>query len=300
MPSTSSGVFSSVLLVVAGCAHSRVQHAERDLRTTDGFECHAYLASEHQPVTDVILSMGGTGTGSSAFIPEAIEPVLHQRAAAFITFDKPGVRARMGDPGSARIDDEAFRRHTQGTLLQCARQALANYGPEVRWHFRGHSEGALIALNLFEQLTREAPTTARRVKTLILSGLPLEPLEQIVHRQLASLPELSGAVDRCDWPVMKKQMGISCAYLEDLRTRPSGFTLFEKIAVQSPAVAIRVFQGNRDQHTPASFVRGLEEWNAATGHLDLQVHYYDGDHHGSADVRRELTQAMLPAVSSDQ
>jgi len=72
--------------------------------------------------------------------------------------------------------------------------------------------------------------------------------------------------------------------------------MFERLAARSPGVRIRVFAGNADVNTPAHFVRELETWNAAHGHLDLAVRYYDGAHGGSPAVRRELSDLLLGLV----
>src|SRR3954470_14596943 len=95
---------------------------------------------------------------------------------------------------------------------------------------------------------------------------------------------------------MRERMGVSCAYLLDASTRPSGFTMFKRIAAGSPKVQIQVFQGNADAQTPAAFVRQLEAWNAAQGHLALAVRYYDGAHTGTPQVRQELSEFLLRLV----
>jgi pimeloyl-ACP methyl ester carboxylesterase len=293
---------SALVLSWAGCAASGTfsQLVESDLPASDGLSCRAYLVWNREPVTDVFLWMGGTGTGTSAFVPDVARELVRSRSAAFITFDKPGVSAAFGDPASVRIDDAPFARHTQGTLLECAAGALelarATLGADLRWHLRGHSEGALIALDLLDRLLADQPAAAERVRTLILSGLPLEPMAEIVRRQLADLPELARAVEDCDWPTMRDRMGVSCAYLADARARPSGREMFARLARRSPGVAIRVFQGDADAHTPARFVRELQAWNAATGHLDLQVRYYGGAHAGSPAARQEMIELLLGLV----
>jgi pimeloyl-ACP methyl ester carboxylesterase len=285
--------------LAAGCAPASVPRTEAPLRASDGLECQAYALSGREPVTDVFLSMGGTGTGTSARLPAEMQELLASRSAAFITFDKPGVHASFGDPASVRIDDGPFQRHTQATLLACARQALQlsldKFGPAIRWHLRGHSEGALLALFLFDDLLATDPALAQRVKTLILSGLPLEPAADNTRRQLADHPDLARAVEACDWVVMRK-LGVSCAYLRDAEQRPSGRAMFERIAARSPGVLIRVFAGNADINTPANFVRDLEAWNAVQGHLDLAVRYYDGARGGSPAIRREMTDLLLGLV----
>lgn len=289
--------------LAAGCVPAAVPHTETPLRANDGLECQAYILSGRQPVTDVFLSMGGTGTGTMARLPAEMQELLASRSAAFVTLDKPGVHATFGDSSSVRIDDGPFQRHTQGTLLACARQALQlsldQFGPAIRWHLRGHSEGALLALFLFDDLLATDPALAQRVKTLILSGLPLEPAAENTRRQLADHPVLERAVRACDWSVMR-HLGVSCAYFRDAEQRPSGRAMFERLAARSPGVRIRVFTGNADINTPAHFVRDLEAWNAAQGHLDLQVRYYDGAHGGTPAVRRELTELLLGIVPPGQ
>jgi hypothetical protein len=137
------------------------------------------------------------------------------------------------------------------------------------------------------------------VKTLLLSGLPLEPFDEIVRRQVAEMPDLARAVDACDWSTMKQRMGVSCGYLRDAGARPSGFTMFERLAGARLEVPIYVFEGNSDVHTPPRFVRQLEAWNEAHGHLDLRVRYYDGAHGGTPEVQREVSELLMRLASAD-
>jgi hypothetical protein len=297
----------ALCLAAFGCAD--VQRGFRlesvEFVARGGLRCDGYVVWENEPVTDVVLSMGGSGTGTSAFLPDPAAGMVRSRTAAFITFDKPGVHATFGEPSSVHIDDAPFAAHTQGTLLDCAEDALlfslSRFGPAVRWHLRGHSEGATIELFLLDRLVAKRPKDARRVDTLILSGLPLEPFADDLDRQLADKPEIRQAVDECDWAVMREQLGVSCSYLKDAASRPSGFTMFARLApAQSPA-RFRVFQGNSDINTPASFTHQLEEWNATTGQLDLVVRYYDGGHGGTPEVRQEIAALLLglaPAPTS--
>jgi hypothetical protein len=138
---------------------------------------------------------------------------------------------------------------------------------------------------------------AERVKTLVLSGLPLEPADEIVRRQLADKPRLARAVQDCDWKVMR-EIGVSCAYIVDAGKRPSGFDMFHRIASASSRVQIRVFQGNDDANVPASFVRQLQAWNAEQGHLDLTVRYYEGAHTGTPKAQQELSDLLLTLVTA--
>jgi pimeloyl-ACP methyl ester carboxylesterase len=258
-----------LLLWCVACASAR-PHVELDVPADDGLACHVYVAGDRDPRV-VILWMGGTGLGSSAFVPADLD-VPH---AAIITFDKPGVRAPFGDPAKVTIDDAVFRRYTQGTLVACARRALARFGatPVI---LRGHSEGTLIALALADD---------PRVRALVLSGLPLEPFDVLVRRQLATRPAFAAAIGRCDWPAMKQLGGVSCEYLADASKRPSGRKLFEQLGTR---VEIDVLAGTDDDLTPVSFVRDLVAWNTASGHLDLHVYEYRGGHLGTDEAHRTL------------
>jgi hypothetical protein len=96
-----------------------------------------------------------------------------------------------------------------------------------------------------------------------------------------------------------RRLGISCAYLRDAASRPSGRAMFERLAARTPRLAlhVRVLQGERDENTPARFVHELEAWNAEAGHLDLSVRYYDGDHRGTPEARRFMTELLLGIVA---
>jgi pimeloyl-ACP methyl ester carboxylesterase len=295
------GLLASVASTGCWGAKQTFAHmAQTNLTTHDDLTCRAYEVWNNEPVTDVVLSLPGTGTGTSAFVPALADAVLTARPAAYLTFDKPGVRATFGDQRSVMIDDAPFARHTEGTLLECAEAALRlsreQFGPAVRWHFLGHSEGAMIELYLLDALLTNRPADAANVRSLVFSGLPLEPLADNLRRQLADKPRLAQAVEACAWPVMRDQLGVSCGYLADARTRPSGFTLFERLASVSYAGKIRVFQGDDDINTLPSFSHQLEAWNSVHRQLDLTVRYYAAGHSGTPEVRQEVADLLLSLV----
>src|SRR5262249_46090812 len=144
---------------------------------------------------------------------------LGARGVSYVAFDKPGVRGRFGELGSTTIDEAAFARHTQGSLIACARQALASLGAGVRWHIHRHPEGGPIALFVYDDLLANDPARASQVTTLVLTGLPLEPFGEIVRRQTRDAPAVARAIATCDWTVLRT-LGVSCAYLADAAARP--------------------------------------------------------------------------------
>jgi pimeloyl-ACP methyl ester carboxylesterase len=227
---------------------------------------------------------------------------LNANPAAYLTFDKPGIRAPFGDPTRLSVNDDQLEQYTQGDMLECARQAMTwseeQFGHAVHFHFRGHSEGTLIALFLYQKLLSEEPALAARVSSLVLSGLGLEPFAALVERQLSELPPNRGnairaAIQSCDWRVLRNGLA-SCKYLEDAYARPSGRSVFENVALRAPAVDFFVFQGNNDFHTPAKNVRELEVWNTQFGHLNMTFRYYEGAHVGApTNVKRELSALLV-------
>jgi hypothetical protein len=294
----------AVMLGLASCASQPgvAELRQRVLPAPGGLACSGYAAWNHGPVADVLLTLAGTGTGSIAFVHETSWAMLDTRRAAYLTFDKPGVSATFGDPAAVRIEDEPFKRHTQGSLLGCAREALRFsdelFGSDVRWHFRGHSEGVLILLSLYDELLAKHPAQAQRVRSLVLSGVPLEPFAEILRRQLADKPLLAQAVANCDDAILKQRLGTSCLYLADAKARPSGFELFERLAARRASTEFHIFHGSRDVNTPARFVRQLESWNAERGHLDITFHHFEGGHAGTPEVKRELS-ALLTSLAPD-
>jgi pimeloyl-ACP methyl ester carboxylesterase len=295
-------IVAAVMVLGCGCGMQHVKPSEADVHTGDGLACRTYLIAQQAAITDVVLSMDGTGTGTSAWLPDELRDLVKSRPVAVVRFDKPGVRATFGKRSSVTIDDAPFERHTQGTLVDCAKQAIelveARFGRpnNLRWHLRGHSEGALVALSVYHDLLDSNTATADRVASLILSGLALEPFQQILQRQTTKWPDFARAVAACDGAGMRKT-GLSCAYLRDAAARPSGREMFERIAAKAPRARIVVFAGRYDEHTPARFVGELEAWNAASGHLPLEVHYYDGAHNGSPEAKRELHSIVLRLVA---
>jgi hypothetical protein len=295
---------SLCLALCAGCA-PRYQHVvARSLASSDALVCPGYLVWNREPVRDVFLVVNGSGTLSNAFVHPTFEALMSTSAVAYATFDKPGVRAPFGDPAALRRDDAIFQRYTLGHGVACATEALrwarAQFGPTVRLHIRGHSEGTLIALYAYDALLDSDPELAARIATLVLSGLALEPFADILDRQLATLSDgdrVRQALASCDWAVLEKRMGISCAYVDDATRRPSGRAMFERLAARAPAARFHVFHGTDDWNTPVAPVHALEAWNASTGHLPIAFHYYQGGHAGSEAARSEVAQLLASLAS---
>jgi hypothetical protein len=180
------------------------------------------------------------------------------------------------------------------------RWARAQFGPTVRLHLRGHSEGTLIALYVYDALLDRDPELAAGISTLVLSGLAMEPFADIVKHQLAILPDgdrVREALTACDWTVLEKRMGVSCAYVDDAIRRPSGRAMLERLAARAPAARFHVFQGTEDWHTPVAPIRAFEAWNASTGHLRVTFHYYEGGHAGSEAARSEMARLLASIVA---
>jgi hypothetical protein len=201
-------------------------------------------------------------------------------------------------------DHQLLERYTLGHGTACATEALRwareRFGPSVRLHLRGHSEGSLVALYTYDALLNHDAELAAAISTLVLSGLALEPFGDILERQLATAPDgerLRAALTSCDWNALETTLGISCTYVEDAKRRPSGRVMFEHLAARAPAARFYVFHGEHDWNTPVEPVRQLEAWNAAEGHLRLEFHYYDGGHAGSDAARAELTRVLTEIIS---
>ena len=278
---------------------------ERRLAAPDALACPGYLVWNNAPVRDVFLVINGSGSGSNAFVHPTFDGLLNSRPVAYSTYDKPGVSAPFGDPAAVRRDYATLERYTLGHGIACATEALrwarAQFGPSVRLHLRGHSEGALVALYLYDALLDGDPDTAARIATLVLSGLALQPIAELVEGQLAWLPDgarLRKALASCDWAVLKDRLGVSCAYMEDAARRPSGLDMFKRLAARAPGARFHVFQGTRDRNTPVEPVRALEAWNASSGHLPVAFHYYDGHHAGTDAAKTELSQVLTAIVST--
>jgi pimeloyl-ACP methyl ester carboxylesterase len=299
-------LFALGLLALAhiGCAGQSLRNVvQRDLLSKDGLTCRGYLGWNSPQVQHVFLWMNGTGVYSSAFVHPSVEAALKVNPAAYLTFDKPGIRAPFRDPAKLRVNDHELEQYTQGHMLECARQAMTwsqeQFGQTIHFHLRGHSEGTLIALFLYQKLLFEEPMLAARVSSLVLSGLGLEPFDALVERQLSEMPAKQGgviraAIQNCDWGVLRNHLAVSCKYLEDAYARPSGRSVFESIALRAPTVSFFLFQGNSDLQTPAQRVRELEAWNTQRGHLDLTFRYYEGAHVGAPpEVKRELSDLLV-------
>jgi pimeloyl-ACP methyl ester carboxylesterase len=300
-------------LVYSGCAGQSLTHVvQRDLLSKDGLTCRGYLGWNRPDVQHVFLWMSGTGVYSSAFVHPSVEAALKVNPVAYLTFDKPGIRAPFQDPAKLSVNDDELEQYTQGHMLACARQAMTwsqeQFGHAIQFHLRGHSEGSLVALFLYERLLSDEPVLAAKVSSIVLSGVGLEPFDVLVARQVSEMPAEQGsairaAIQNCDWKMLKNLMAVSCTYLKDAYARPSGRAAFESIALRAPTVGMFVFQGNNDSQTPVRYARELEAWNNQVGHLHLTFRYYEGAHVGGPpEVKRELSDLLVrltaPAIES--
>ena len=302
--------FALLALVYSGCAGQSLKHVvQRDLLSKDGLTCRGYLGWNNPDVQHVFLWMNGTGVYSSAFVHPSVEAALNVNPVAYLTFDKPGIRAPFQDPAKLSVNDDELAQYTQGHMIECARQAMTwsqeQFGHAVQFHLRGHSEGSLVALFLYEKLLSDEPVLAARVSSLVLSGVGLEPFDVLVERQLSEMPAEQGgairaAIENCDWKVLRKRMAVSCKYLKDAYARPSGRKAFESIALRAPNVRLFVFQGNSDSQTPVRYVRDLDAWNNQFGHLQFTFRYYEGAHVGGPpEVKRELSDLLVRLTAPD-
>jgi pimeloyl-ACP methyl ester carboxylesterase len=295
---------SLCLALTSGCGPHYQHIVERPLAAGDDLVCPGYLVWNSEPVRDVFLVINGSGALSNAFVHPSLEGALKTEHVAYSTYDKPGITAPFGDPAKVRRNYSLLERYTLGHGVACSTAALRwareQFGPSVRLHLRGHSEGSLVALYTYEALLDNDAESARAIATLVLSGLPVDPFDRILDRQLAFLPNgqrLKKALASCDWPVLRESLGISCAYVADATQRPSGRTMFERLAKRAPGARFYVFQGTKDWNTPVEPVRALEAWNASQGHLDMTFHYYEGGHQGSDDARAEIARLLANIVS---
>src|SRR5207248_62596 len=138
-----SGFFATLALVATGCGTSRYAHLdERPLRSFDALGCRGYLAWSREPVRDVFVVINGSGIASNAFVHPSFAKTMSTHAVAYLTYDKPGIRAPFGDPRAVRRDDGVFEKYTLSHGIACATEALRwareRFGPTVRLHLRGH------------------------------------------------------------------------------------------------------------------------------------------------------------------
>jgi hypothetical protein len=293
-----------LVLLTSGCAAHYQHVVERALPAAEGLSCAGYLVWNQEPVRDVFLVINGSGILSNAFVHPSFDGIVRHLPIAYSTYDKPGIRAPWGNPAAVRSDDASFQRYTLGHGVACATAALgwarARFGPSVRLHLRGHSEGTLVALYAYDELLDRDPETARSIATLVLSGLALDPFGDILARQLTVLPDrdrIKKALAACDFRVLKQRLGLSCSYVEDAERRPSGRAVFERLAARAPAARFYVFHGTGDWNTPVAPVRALEAWNTAQGHLRIDFHYYQGGHRGNDAVRGEIARLLMSIAS---
>jgi pimeloyl-ACP methyl ester carboxylesterase len=270
----------------------------------DDLACSGYLVWNQDPVRDVFLVINGSGLLSNAFVHPTFEEVMGTHRIAYSTYDKPGVWAPFGDPAAVHRDGALLQRYTLGHGVECATKALRwareQFGPTVRLHLRGHSEGTLVALYTYDALLDTDPGMASSIVSLVLSGLALDPFGDILEQQLLKMPDggrVRAALASCDWAMLSQRLGVSCAYIEDAERRPSGRAMFERLAARAPAARFYVFHGTHDWNTPVGSVRALQAWNASDKRLRMEFHYYDGGHTGTDAVRAEVSKVLTQLVS---
>jgi hypothetical protein len=297
-------VMCVAVLVLEGCGPRYAYLVQRELAAGDELRCGGYLVWNHEPVRDVFLVINGSGTLSNAFVHPSFRELLDEHGVAYSTYDKPGIRAPFGDPAEVSRDSASIQQYTLGHGVACATGALEwareQFGASVRLHVRGHSEGTLVALYTYDALLDADPELAAQISTFVLSGLALEPFQDILDRQLAALPggdRLREAFATCDWALLERSLGVSCAYVDDARQRPSGRALFERLAMRSSGARFYIFHGVQDTLTPVEPVRALETWNRAEGQLPIEFHYYEGEHAGSEAAREEVARLLDAIVS---
>lgn len=305
----------AVLLVLLGatllaaCAPRYQYVVERQLRSTGGLECPGYLVWDREPVRDVFLVISGSGHLSNAFVHPSFEEIVETQRVAYATYDKPGIRAPFGDPAAVKRDYSIFGRYTLGHGKACALESLRwareQFGTSVRLHVTGHSEGTLVALYAYETALDEEPALAAQLRTIVLSGLALEPIPDIIARQLAELrggDHIRAAFASCDQSVINDSpfAGTSCAYLEDAAGRPSGRAMFERLATRAPTARFHVVHGESDLNAPVTHVRALEQWNVSTGQLPISFHYVEGGHSGNPAARAEIARLWRQLVTEGE
>lgn len=275
------------------------------LTASGGQSCRGYFTWSG-PIEHVVLVMNGTGTRSNAFLPAAFEDMVRDRPVLYATLDRPGISASFGAPDAATKDDARLEASTQTQLLACASEAIhwisERFGPALHIHLRGHSEGALISLALYRQLSAQEPLLATQIATLVLTGTPLEAFRTVIASQLDVIDqhdggELRAAVSRCDWPTMRDRLAVSCAYLEDAYAQPSGRELFESLAGIQAHAQFYLFHGTQDWNANVDRVRELESW-AHTQPLALHIKYYEGGHNDPPESTRQEVSSLVISLTS--
>src|SRR4051812_18638236 len=99
-------------LVSSGCAGQSLKHVvQRDLPSKDGLTCRGFLGWNSPDVQHVLLWMSGTGVYSSAFVHPSAEAALQVNPVAYLTFDKPGIRAPFRDPAKLSVNDDELAQY---------------------------------------------------------------------------------------------------------------------------------------------------------------------------------------------
>jgi hypothetical protein len=264
--------FRKLAIVMAATLLSHLVAAET-ITTLVGKEHHQCRVHLHLPKNltadgPLILDQMGTGTyqrESMLFNPPA-QRFFDSGKACVLTIDKPGIRRKPGAPNDAGIGDLRWIEinendllgHTQDDLLQCLyfaiEWALAQrpIGTDRQLVLIGHSEGAQLHLRLIQRLLQEKSPILGRIQSILLSGVYLDPWDQLFQRQHSSddLKIFQRSLRTHDPKLMKRvSKDLGLAYWENVIHRGPLYETVKFIEQSNVAPKIYVFQGLDDRDT---------------------------------------------------
>jgi hypothetical protein len=270
----------------------------------DGKSCQVYLhlpdssSLETFPLAYAQAGSGIYSTSQQDSVPLALQLLVARGTLAVLTLDKPGIQSAPTpkNPESAGIDALIYEKYTTEDLVECGQHALdwalsqCEITTKVGIFFVAHSEGTLAAVRLYQKLLKDAPSLGSRIKALLLSGTPLEPMKDVVSRQLDQYPV---SFQRSFWKAYRSKDdtwlldpshgGVGYAWFKDaFEAAPLSQTL-DELAQTNAAARFEFYQGLNDNNIASSFLlayekRSTENLKSKKPALKLDAHYYGADH----------------------
>jgi alpha-beta hydrolase superfamily lysophospholipase len=296
--------FFCLALALAPATARAAPLAQTTVQAASGRSCLAFLqASPGAQGLPLVVASHGSGIYTNVHDRFPVGDAVRAGRVALLSVDKPGVRPNPDKPGEPLVDDPAYNAYTRADLVDCAAAGLAwarsqpAVAPEGPLVFFGHSEGALVALALLDQLHAKAPAEAARVRGLLLSGTPTLAFsatlaDQVGVRTARKIEALARAGGDAE---LREFGGIGAGTLADMLDAHPYEALLGALAARGAPTSITLFHGEDDRNCDPEAVRSsfASRWErhhpADRRPLRLQLRRYpEAGHHGNAEMATDL------------
>ncbi len=298
---------SLVFILVTVTNSAKASVLTNSVTTAEGMKCQTYLRiPEGSATLPILVTLSGSGIYSAASdqeLPPHVAYLFNQKKVNVLSFDKPGISWVQN---KVVVNDSEYNRFTMKTLSECLEQALKwavnNKGLKFNDQIfvNAHSEGAIIAMSLLQKKDRKNDAVLKKIKMVLLSGVPMDPFKKIVSSQI---PEKDSkkfwdALKRKDDSYIRTWGGVSSRYLADAFASDSLNDILKDLASRDADLNIQVFQGLNDQNVSAGAVLDFEKWNevqakAKKPALNFSARYYEAGHNLNRTAINDMVVLIL-------